>query len=224
MGRIASWLCCMASGLALGACAYPSNLVHDVAHMGDPTYDECRRNADAMSNYGSRCAKEADPQVKAAKEEQARKAAEKQQLAAAASQQSAAAQQSADAARGYSPVMVRDFVLDGKELASRSAKVSLSGVYMPVDNLEVLFSTRVDAIQFANGHAQSMPIVHLLTANATRSFRSELLNCRTNPAAAQIGCVVRLLGVATTCVLTNSFGRREEVPCLSVDDGTVGWH
>jgi hypothetical protein len=121
IGRLTSWLGGIAWGLTLGACAYPSNLVNDVAYMGDPTYDECRRNADAMSNYGSRCAKQAAPQVKAAKEEQARKAAEQQQLAAAARQQSAAAQQSADAARGYNPVVVRDFVLDGKELAGRSA-------------------------------------------------------------------------------------------------------
>lgn len=45
--------------LAMGGCAYPSNVVNDIQHMGDPAYDACRRNADPMSNYGARCAQEA---------------------------------------------------------------------------------------------------------------------------------------------------------------------
>jgi hypothetical protein len=204
---------------ALAACAYPSNVVNDIAHMGDPTYDNCRRGADTLSDYGARCAHEADPAVKAAKAEQARQVAEQQRLAAQAAQQRAEAQDSADAARGYSRITVRDFVLDGKGLAGRSAKVSVTGVYMPAGELEFLFGNRVDAIQFASGDGRNFPTVHLLTDDAARDFRSQLLSCRSNPAAASIGCPVRILGTATMCLLTRTFGVHEEVPCLSVDDG-----
>lgn len=217
--RLLRFLYVVAPAWALGACAYPSNLVNDVAHMGDPTYEECRRNADAMSNYGARCANEADPKVKAEKAELARQAAERQRQTAAAAQQRADAQKSADAALGYSRIGVRDFILDGNDLASRSAKVSLVGVYMPTGNLDLLFSTNVDAIQFANGDIPNIPVVHLLTANASRAFRSQLLNCRSNPATAYVGCPVRILGTATTCVLTAPLGGRREVPCVSVEEG-----
>ncbi len=213
------WLCGIASAVALGACAYPSNVINDVAHMGDPTYDECRRKSDALSSYGSRCANEADPKVKAAKAEQARQSADQQRLAAAAVQQRADAQQRDDAALGYSRITVRDFILDGRDLASRSAKVSLVGVYLPAGNLDLLFSTNVDAIQFANGDIPNIPVVHLLTANASRTFRSQLLNCRSNPATAYVGCPVRILGTATMCVLTAPLGGRREVPCVSVEEG-----
>jgi hypothetical protein len=69
---------------ALGGCAYPSNFVNDVQHMGDPTYDACRRGADPMSDYGARCAHEADPAVKAKQAEQIHQAAEQQRLPAQA--------------------------------------------------------------------------------------------------------------------------------------------
>lgn len=214
------WLCGIASAVALGACAYPSNVINDVAHMGDPTYDECRRKSDALSSYGSRCANEADPKVKAAKAEQARQSAEQQRLAAAAVQQRADAQQRADVAMGYSRITVREFILDGQELAGRTGKVSLVGVYLPAGNLDLLFSTNVDAIQFANGPVQHIPVVHLLTTNASRTFRSQLLTCRSNPSAEYIGCPVRVLGTATMCVLTAPLGGRREVPCVSVEEGS----
>jgi hypothetical protein len=70
--------------LALGGCAYPSNFVNDVQHMGDPTYDACRRGADPTSDYGARCAHEADPAVQAQQAEQARQATEQQRALALA--------------------------------------------------------------------------------------------------------------------------------------------
>ena len=48
------------AALALAGCAYPSNFTNDLVHMGDPTYDNCRRDADVYSYYGDRCAKEAE--------------------------------------------------------------------------------------------------------------------------------------------------------------------
>lgn len=215
-------LCGLGAAFMLSACAYPSNVANDIAYMGDPAYDECRRNADTLSNYGARCAKEADPKVKAARAEQARQTAEQQRQAAGAAQQQADAQRSADAEKGYNRITVRDFVLDGQELASRSAKLSLVGVYLPAGNLELLFGSSVDAVQFANGDVQNGPVVHLLTANATREFRGQLLTCRGNPAAAYVGCPARIVGTATRCVLSNALGGRREVPCVSVDEGSLG--
>lgn len=210
--------------LALAGCAYPSNVVNDIAHMGDPTYDNCRRNADPLSDYGARCAKEADPNVKAAKDEQMRQEAEQNRLAAEKEQQDMeqdlAAQQSAELAKGYSPITVLDFVLDGKELATRKAMLSLNGVYLPRGNLELLFGTNVDAILFSNGQNQTPPTVYLLTENASRKFRSQLLACRNNPSAAYVGCRVHILGSATTCVLSGPFGNQRD-SCVSVDDGSV---
>jgi hypothetical protein len=208
--------------LALAGCTYPSNFANDIAHMGDPTYDNCRRNADVVSDYGARCAKEADPNVKAAKAEQIRQEAEQNRLAAETAQQNLAARQSAELAKGYSPITVHDFVLDGKELATRKAMRSLTGVYLPSGNLELLFGTNVDAIQFSNGQNQNSPTVHLLTENASRQFRSQLLACRNNPSAAYVGCRVHVLGSATMCVLSGPLGNRRDVPCVSVDDGSVG--
>lgn len=215
-------LCGILPALVLAACAYPSNVINDIAHMGDPTYDECRRNADTLSNYGANCAKEADPKVKAAKLEQAGQVAEQQRRLAEAEQQKLVAQRSADAERGYTSISVHDFILDGKGLASRSAKLSLNGVYMPAGNLEMLFETRVDAIQFARGDLPNGLGIHLLTDNAAREFRGQLLNCRSNLATTQIGCSVRILGVATTCVLSSPFGVRQEVPCVAVHEGSFG--
>jgi hypothetical protein len=212
----------MVMAIALAGCAYPSNVVNDMEHMGDPTYDNCRREASALSDYGARCAKEADPNVKAAKAEEIRLAEEQQRLAAETARQNMAARQSAELARGYSPITVRDFVLDGKELAAREEQRSLTGVYLPVGNLELLFETNVDAIQFSNGQNQNSPTVHLLTDNASRQFRSQLLACRSNPAAAYVGCRVHVLGRATMCVLSGPLGNRRDVPCVSVDEGSVG--
>jgi hypothetical protein len=55
---------------------------------------------------------------------------------------------------GYMSILVRDFALDGRALASRSAKLSEIGTYMTAGNLELLIATGVDAIQFANGDGQ----------------------------------------------------------------------
>jgi len=208
--------------LALGGCAYPSNFANDVQHMGDPTYDACRRGADPMSDYGARCAHEADPAVKAEQAEQMRQAAEQQRLAAAAVQQRLADRQGAELARGYSPITVRDFVLDGKGLAAQKAKRSLTGVYMPAGNLDLLFQSTADAYQFSSGQNRSVPSANLLTEDASRQFRSELLACRSSPAAQYTGCPVHILGTVTVCVLSDYLGRRRNTPCVSVEDGSVG--
>ena len=166
MSIVKSLLMCTA--LALAGCALPSNVVNDLVNMGDPNYENCRRRGfDSLSFYGARCAMAADPKVIAAKAEQERQAAEQQRSEAEAEQQNLAARQNAELARGYSPITVQDFVLDGKELAVREAKRSLTGVYLPVGSLGLLFQSTVDAIQFSNGQNQNSPTVHLVTENAS---------------------------------------------------------
>jgi hypothetical protein len=208
--------------LAIGGCAYPSNVVNDVKHMGDPAYDACRSGADPTTDYGARCAHEADPAVQAEKAAQIRQAVEQQRLATQAVQQRLADRQNAELARGYSPITVSDFVLDGKRLAARKEKRSLTGIYIPAGELELLFQSSADAYMFSNGQSPHSPSVNLLTEDASRQFRSQLLACRSSPATQYAGCQVHILGTVTMCVLSDSLGRRRNVPCVSVEDGSVG--
>lgn len=208
--------------LALTGCAYPSNVVNDITHMGDPTYNNCRSNANPASDYGAQCAYEADPKVKAAKALQAEQFANQKRLMIEAEQQRVIDEKNAELARGFSSITVRNFILDGKALAAQGAKVALTGAYMPVGNLEFLFETNIDAIQFANGHNQNSPTVYLITEDASRDFRSQLLACRSNPATVSVGCNVHVLGNATMCALSGPFGISSNVPCVSVDEGKFG--
>lgn len=208
--------------IMLEGCSYPSNVANDLAHMGEPAYDNCRRNADASSDYGERCAKEADANVQAAKAEQARQASEQRRLAVEAAQRDLVTRRNAEISKGYSPITVRDFVLDGRDLATQQAKRSLSGVYLSASNLELLFGTDGDAVQFSRGLNRNSPMVPLLTEGSSRVFRSQLLDCRSKPAAATVGCRIHVLGTVTFCAISGPLGERRDVPCVAVDDGSVG--
>lgn len=121
---------------------------------------------------------------------------------------------------GYQHVSVEAFVLDGKELAAKSAKVSMSGAYLGDDSVSFLFSDArsvILATRYPNLGDQ--PKVPLLIENASREFRRWLLNCRSNPATAQVGCPVTVVGRATICTLQNGFGVAREMPCAAVQDG-----
>lgn len=214
----------------------------DLAHIGDPTYDNCRRNYSG-SNY-VQCVKEADPNFIAARAEQTRqaeaeqtrqaeeqknqeeerkhKAEEQNRLAAETAQKIRADRQSEELAKGYSPTTVQDFVLDGKQLVARKAKRSLTGVYLPVGNLEVLFGNGSDVYQFSTGNNLNSPMVHLLTDNASREFRRQLLACRSSQSTVYGSCRIHVLGTATMCVISGPLGNRRDVPCVSVADGSVG--
>lgn len=214
----------------------------DLAHIGNPTYDNCRRNYSG-SNY-VQCVKEADPnfiaaraeQTRQAEAEQTRQAAEQKnqeeerkhkeeeqyRLAAETAQKIRADRQSEELAKGYSPTTVQDFVLDGKKLVAMKAKRSLTGVYLPVGNLEVLFGDGSAAVQFSMGNNLNSPIVHLLTDNASREFRRQILACRSRQSTVYGGCRVHVVGTATMCVISGPLGNRRDVPCVSVADGSVG--
>jgi hypothetical protein len=123
-----------------------------------------------------------------------------------------------DRTRGYQSITVETFVLDGRDLASKATKVSLSGVYIRQGNLDVLYAD-VQAAMIANSQGLHQPNVPLLTDDASREFRQHLLMCQSNPARAQMGCPVTVLGRVTTCKLSNAFGATREEPCVAVEDG-----
>jgi hypothetical protein len=121
-------------------------------------------------------------------------------------------------AGGYQSISVEAFVLDGKDLATSAAKVSLRGVYIRQGNLDVLYAN-VQAAMIANSRGLHQPNVPLLTDHASREFRLHLLKCQSNPASAEMGCPVTVLGRVITCKLSNAYGATREEPCVAVEDG-----
>jgi hypothetical protein len=119
---------------------------------------------------------------------------------------------------GYQRISVETFLLDGGDLAAKAAKVSISGTYIREGNLSVLYADRRTAMMAARGlHQQSN--VLLLTDDASREFRQVLLTCQSNPASAQVGCPVTILGRATKCQLSNAFGGTRDESCVAVEKG-----
>jgi hypothetical protein len=127
-----------------------------------------------------------------------------------------------DRGQGYPRISVESFVLDGRELAAREAKVSLIGSYISDGSVGVLYVDAraiIMATYHPNAGGSNQPKVPLLTDGASRDFRQRLLACQTNPASAQVGCPVTALGHVTMCKLSNVFGARRDLPCLAVEDG-----
>ena len=121
---------------------------------------------------------------------------------------------------GYQHISVETFTLDGRELAAKAAKVSISGMYLGSDSSSFLFSDArsvILATRYPNLGDQ--PKVPLLIENASRDFRKRLLSCRTNPSSAQVGCPVIVLGRVTMCTLRSDFGAAREMPCIDAQDG-----
>ena len=119
---------------------------------------------------------------------------------------------------GYQRISVETFLLDGGDLAAKAAKVSISGVYVREGNLSVLYADRDSAMMAARGRTQQ-PKVPLLTDNASREFRQVLLMCQSNPANAQGGCPITILGRAEKCQLSNAFGATRDESCIAVEKG-----
>jgi hypothetical protein len=111
---------------------------------------------------------------------------------------------------------VESFVLDGRDLAARTTKLALTGVYIREGNLDVLYADMRGLMMTRQGVNQ--PNVSLLTDHASREFREHLLKCQSDIGSAQRGCAVSVLGRATTCTLTNAFGTARKEPCVAVED------
>lgn len=141
--------------------------------------------------------------------------------------ETAAAQRTQEARRqeqeikaGYQRISVETFALDGKELAGRAAKISISGVYLGDDHTSFIFSdARAVILATRYPNLGEQPKVPLLVENASREFRKRLLGCRSNPGSAQVGCPVTVIGRATMCTLQNGLGATGEIPCTEVHDG-----
>jgi hypothetical protein len=82
-------------------------------------------------------------------------------------------QEAADEARGYQSITVETFVLDGKDLASEAAKVTLSGIFTREGNLDFLYANRGAVLMATGRYGSRQPNVPLLTDNAAREFRRE---------------------------------------------------
>jgi tetratricopeptide (TPR) repeat protein len=133
-------------------------------------------------------------------------------------QEAAAQQVATEEERGYKRIMFDDFMLDGKELATNSAKVSIQGIYIKQGDVETLFPS-VLAIARARQMLRTDEGIGLLTSDAARSVRKFLLDCRNNPVGASVGCPLTVLGHVSTCTRMTLVGSTD-VPCLIVEDGT----
>ncbi|MGD0332969.1 MAG: lysozyme inhibitor LprI family protein [Xanthobacteraceae bacterium] len=152
--------------------------------------------------------------------EQQRQQCRRYAEAAAAQRAQAARNQERDHERGYEPISVETFVLDSKELAAKAAKVSVSGAYLGQNNIGFVYvDTRAVIMATKYPNLGEQPKVPLLTDNATREFRQRLLACQSNPAAAQVGCPMTILGEVTICTFSNGFGAERTLPCINVEDG-----
>lgn len=119
----------------------------------------------------------------------------------------------------YQTISVRNFVIDGPQLAAAHAKVDLVGVYILQGSLGMLY-TDTQAVVMAkyNSEISTQPSVALLTDDASHKLREDLLSCSSN-SGAQLGCKVEIRGEATICTLTNNFGASREAPCINGEDG-----
>jgi hypothetical protein len=119
-------------------------------------------------------------------------------------------------ADGYRLMTVRDFLLDGRELAANQTRVALEGTYTRDGNLDVLYTSRKD-LMMLRGNTQFR--VSLLTDDASRSLRQTILQCQSS-GIQNIGCEgLAVKGHATTCSVWNAFGATHEEPCVAVEDG-----
>jgi hypothetical protein len=130
-------------------------------------------------------------------------------------------QEAADEARGYQSITVETFVLDGKDLASKGAKVSLIGVFTREGNLDFLYADRRAVLMATGRYGSPQPSVPLLTQDAAREFRKQLLEhlprCQPNVGG---GCPLTVRGRVITCTMTYALGASRQESCVDVENGT----
>jgi hypothetical protein len=120
----------------------------------------------------------------------------------------------------YQILSVREFVVDGPQLAAKHANVQLTGAYILQESVGMLY-TDTQAVIGARDYpeAGTQPSVALLTDHASHQLRAALVSCDSNPVYAQVGCKIAIRGRATMCTMNNMFGATREVPCVNVEDG-----
>jgi hypothetical protein len=115
----------------------------------------------------------------------------------------------------YRTITLQDFKLDGKDLATKHAKIRLQGFYKKFGNLDTLQPSAI-AVAAAREYGSENG-VPLLTDDATRTIRKTFLECGDNPMR-PLGCPVTLSGHADMCTVGNLVASKT-VPCLVVEDG-----
>lgn len=121
----------------------------------------------------------------------------------------------------YRELSFREFIVDGVELAKKTVRVELSGLYTRDGREAVLYEGEnayiMDQVGPSPGTAPTIP---LLTDDASHGFREIEYSCDSQRAYGRYGCMLEVRGVATMCVLTNAFGAQTEEPCIEVTDGS----
>jgi hypothetical protein len=174
-----------------------------------------------LNDLDTRRRQQADQPRLLAEIERQRQQCQQQAETAAKRREQEMVNQRRDNERGYRRISLETFLLDGRDLAAQSAKVSLRGAYFSEGNIGLLFTDQA-AVAKATMYPEigrNEPYITLLTDSATRETRQYLLRCRSNPGAAQVGCPITIIGHATICALTNPLGARRELPCVTVEEG-----
>lgn len=173
-----------------------------------------------MNDLAIRRQQEADQPRLLADIEQQRQQCRLAAETAAAQRVQEARKQENERNQGYQRISVETFALDGKELAAKAAKVSISGAYLGGGNISLLFNdTRAVILATRYPNLGEQPKVPLLVDSASREFRKRLLSCRSSPGSAQVGCPITVLGRVTMCTFQNELGATRDAPCLNVEDG-----
>lgn len=116
----------------------------------------------------------------------------------------------------YKAISVRDFEIDGPQLAAQAQPIQITGAYTKMGETEALFADRVSAATatYTNSdYARGLPYVLLLTDSASHDARAAMLDCRERN---DTGCTLTLRGLVTMCDQSNVFGGVRHLPCLQV--------
>jgi uncharacterized protein YecT (DUF1311 family) len=135
-----------------------------------------------------------------------------------AAQQATAQHLKMEEQRGYKRITYDDFKLDGKQLAANESKIAITGFYLKIGEGEYLFPS-ILAVAMMRQTLSADNGIGLLTNDAKRNIRKYFLDCQNNPAMAQIGCRINVLGHVTICTKTSLLSGSTELPCLVVEDG-----
>jgi len=112
--------------------------------------------------------------------------------------------------RGYQLIpSVKDLILDGRELASRNAKIQISGIYKKSGDSELLYASSTDSVLNTDNY------VPLVTDGAQRDLREYLMgfSCRN-----EVGCEVDIGGHMAMCKnLSLLAANYPDKACLNVE-------
>jgi hypothetical protein len=82
------------------------------------------------------------------------------------------------AEQGYTQMSIKDFLLDGKDLAARGAKVALQGAYAREGNLDVLYASRADLMRLRYNTQLRVPLlIDGLALGARNNAEVSVLRC-----------------------------------------------